>query len=114
MSIGQTGKQAQQIGQRQRRRYQLGYGAADPTPLQRREVGGRQEDVQPSSTTSDAPVVQRRDEENAPVEMTQSITQGLGEQKEDAEIDVKAVADRVYAMLLEDSRRQRERWHGGR
>lgn len=114
MSIGNTGRRAKQFGKRSQQRYQLSYAVADQTPLhavQRRGVN-KQPTVkafehgtlrsEEATETSETPVA-------ATVEETSPTDSGGASQ-----VDVKAVAERVYALLMEDSRQQRERWRGGR
>lgn len=126
-NIGQTGKRSQNFGQGQQRRYQLGYHAADSTPLQAKlqrraepvptrshaEASAPAQPVNPSSafeveasvepTMTAVGTIQRV--ENEPTESSETSEQGSG----GAAVKPEDVANRVFAMLMRDLRHERER-----
>lgn len=116
MGIGRAGKQARQTSQQQQRRYQMQYGptseATLPPPRRSRpspsepvaDTVRRMPSVEPvdidSAAQADTPdVVQRADDSSS----------GEGATNSEGKISAKEVADRVYALLLRDIKREQER-----
>lgn len=100
MSIGQTGRRSQQFGQNHLKRHQVNYTASvevpDLTPPP---------DVSLSTPDSIEAEIQRA---IGSISATEEKNSDMVE-AEGTEISPEAVAERVYAMLLADTKRQRER-----
>ncbi|MCQ3932257.1 MAG: hypothetical protein DPW16_17545 [Chloroflexi bacterium] len=117
MSIGRIGKQAQQAAQQYQRRYQMNYGPSSEANLQppRRS--------QPIA--SEAPEAVQRVPMEAPIESDDTPSTVMpemvqraddadsggdeGATNSDHNVSPKDVAERVYALLLRDIKREQER-----
>ncbi|KAB2860404.1 MAG: hypothetical protein F9K46_10040 [Anaerolineae bacterium] len=118
MSIGRVGKQAQQAAQQYQRRYQINYGPSSEAHLQppRRS--------RPITSEVAAEAVQRVPME-APIESDDTPSAVMpemvqraddadsdgdeGATNSDHKVSPKDVAERVYALLLRDIKREQER-----
>jgi hypothetical protein len=118
MSIGRVGKQAQDSARQHQQRHQISYGPASDAVLQPPQRN-RPAAVE---TTEEAVAIQRAPSfpmtETPVPEMVESsvedIVQRAENQPEEAapsenKISPKAVADRVYALLVRDLKREQER-----
>lgn len=110
MSIGQTGKRAQQMGQQRLQRHQIKAGEVDQTPLLPPEQRGPTPS-EPVVARRIDPVIQR-EEVDAPAatnpsaarQTTTSAPQGGGE------TSAQELAEKVYELMKKDLRIQRERF----
>ncbi len=130
MSIGQTGKQAQNFGQQRQNQYQLDYSQADSFPLNppRRRLSAKAQ----STVTREAPIQRTAQPSHPSVTQKTGTPENKAEQLQTPEIiqrevaieDVETssdsgndlaqdVADRVFKMMLADVKKDRER-SGGR
>ena len=114
MSIGSTGKRAQQIGQAQKSRYQVNYQTPASTPLlpprRRESAHGLSAETEANMIVdppAQEPIVQREVEVG---EVSSEPAETNNEQASAApEISPKVVADKVFEMLKRDMRLERER-----
>lgn len=103
MSIGQTGRRSQQFGQHHLRRHQVSYTPSMEVP-----------DLTPPPEEP-APELPPLEEMEAEIQRAIGSISATEEKNTDmveaegTEISPEAVAERVYAMLLADTKRQRER-----
>ncbi len=115
MSIGNTGKRAQQIGQQQKSRYQVNYQSSAETPLlppRRSTNTNAQRQVEAENNVIvDPPAPEPSIQRDVEVDevSTQTATEETAGQGETPQISPEAVAKEVYAMLKRDIRLERQR-----
>ncbi len=119
MSIGRVGKQAQQAAQQYQRRYQINYGPSSEgnllPPRRSRPVAAEVADETVQRLPSESPTETTEVVESpAMPEMVQraDATDGAGDEgatNSDHKVSPKEVAERVYALLLRDIKREQER-----
>lgn len=120
MSIGRVGKQAQQAAQQYQRRYQINYGPSSAANLQpprrSRPVASDAAAEAVQRVPMEAPIESNDAPEESVVmpEMVQRTDDADGGGDEGAtnnehQVSPKDVAERVYALLLRDIKREQER-----
>ncbi len=119
MSIGRVGKQAQQAAQQYQRRYQINYGPSSESnllpPRRSRPVTAEVADETVQRLPSETPTENTEGVESAAMpEMVQRAddTDEAGDEgatNSDHKVSPKEVAERVYALLLRDIKREQER-----
>lgn len=102
MSIGQTGRRAQQFGQHHLKRHQVSYTPSVEVP-----------DFMPppDESTTDSPAGELEAEIQRAIGSISATEEKNTDtvEAEGTQVSPEAVAERVYAMLLADTKRQRER-----
>ena len=120
MSIGRAGKQAQQAAQQYQRRYQINYDGPSNKgnllpPRRSRPVAAEVVDETVQRLPSETPTENTEVVESVAMpEMVQRAddTDGAGDEgasNDDHKVSPKEVAERVYALLLRDIKREQER-----
>ncbi|MBZ0320182.1 MAG: hypothetical protein K8L91_27465 [Anaerolineae bacterium] len=117
MSIGRVGKQAQQAAQQYQRRYQINYGPSSEANLQppRRSRPVASEVAEAVQRVPLEAPIESNDTPSAVMpEMVQRADDADSDGDEsatnsDQNVSPKDVAERVYALLLRDIKREQER-----
>jgi hypothetical protein len=106
MSIGKTGKRAQQLGKSRLQRHHVKAGDGDSTPLRPLQKGG-----QTPAKPVEAPVIQRQDDD-APAASNTSAAQSANvpEPPGDEKVSPEKLADMVYELMKKDLRIESERF----
>ena len=112
MSIGKTGKRAQQMGQQRIQRHQIQAGESDRSPLH----PPKRQSMMPTEPvvnrrTEPRPVIQRA-EDDAPAATNPSAAQPTTESvpQDSGQADAEVLAEKVYELMKKDLRIQRERF----
>lgn len=118
MSIGRVGKQAQQAAQQYQRRYQISYGPSSEANLQpprrSRPVASEAVAEAVQRVPMEAPIESNDTPSAVMPEMVQRADDANdggdeGATNSDHQVSPKDVAERVYALLLRDIKREQER-----
>lgn len=111
MSIGNTGKRARKMGQAQQQRYTMQYRGADKTPL-KAPAEAENNQIQrvpdvPEVLLSSPEPIQREETETSVLNTAPTSPPA---RSAPTPVDPKAVADRVYKLMMRDRRLDRERF----
>ncbi|MCI0713343.1 MAG: hypothetical protein L0154_24520 [Chloroflexi bacterium] len=112
MSIGQTGKRAQQMGQQRLQRHQIKAGVGDQSPLHlpKRQATTPAEPVV-ARRPDPQPVIQRVEDDTLATTNTSAPQQATTSAPQDGgETSAQQLAEKVYELMKKDLRLERERF----